>query len=194
MTTWRKAEAALGLLAVFLLGASSWIVPPFAALGIFLEGEPWLGFLAIAAGLAAIPPFVWVVRAAGRHMDVSPRRDPDCPPAHIPLALSMALQVPTAPWPARTIVGVWWLAHFLAGAAIAHFIFRQLGELAPKANPIVVGLLLLAQFAWTFAANVYLLLAGGAFTPRSLTLVKLWRCRFLIDLGLVAAMLAAWRK
>ncbi len=75
----------------------------------------------------------------------------------------------------------------------AHWLFVQAIQPAQRGEPLTAAGLLLLQLAFTFAANLYLMLACGALWPLSMKLYAVWRHRLLIDVAVVAALAAVWR-
>lgn len=193
MSGWRRIEAALGVSAALFLGVVPWATALTMTLSMVALEQYVLAVLSFAFLPPAIAATLWVHRAAKRHLDRSAYRDPDCPPAHFPLALSMALQFPVCPTPSRWVLAAWWTIHFIGGAAAAHLVFVLTIQPAKRGDPLSVAALLVVQLAFTFAANLYLMLACGALWPLSMRLCSVWRHRLLIDVAVVAALTAVWR-
>lgn len=171
-----------------LITAFAWtlslIVPSICLIGLIdlssrtKHGQPpgsrseWVSVVAVLVGASILG---WMCVVATGHAF---RR------GSTPFAPSAALDQWRFPPVLRVVPCVWWLGHFLLGAAFAIGIERSGGQLSLAAHVLVfaITLILLAS------ANLYLLLAIGALGRFSGLIHAVWRLRFLIDL--VAATLS----
>ena len=107
--------------------------------------------------------------------------------------VDVALRQPRWPVLFRPVLAAYWAAHFLLGVALA-FGLERLGLEATggKSARHVAGTLALtaaAVFAFTYAANFYLLLALTTVTRSRRVVDPVWRWRVLVDVALTAVAL-----
>lgn len=180
--TAERCEAGLMMLMMWALGV---IVPTMCLLGLIdlssrrshaqPPGSAWEWATAIAA--LAGSSILGVIGIAATASAFSRRERPFGPAA--------AQRQRRLPIVLRWIPFLWWMAHFLFGAAIALGIERGGGGSAGSAHSRLV----LGAFALllTGAANIYLLLAVSAVAHLPRLIRGLWRWRFAIDLLIVTA-------
>jgi len=202
-----RAEAILGTVAVFMIG----FTPPLFALlfGIAAlvneenasELPAWLCFSVCLATAALAVWLVRIVRSALfachpelRKLDqtMSEAQTPLVSPfdsaapierLELPMAVVAGTRLPRLPILLRIPLALWWTAHFAAGAAIGLFgdyYARQAFAEAPgwvaSAVPHVLS------FGFSFAANIFLMLAIALFVHNTAMLLRIWKLRLLIDL------------
>jgi hypothetical protein len=209
---WRdRAEAILGTAAVFIIG----FAPPVLALLFGLaalmnrENARWLPawvcfpFCLVSGALA-----VWVVRVVQRalymchpelqKLDRAMTRgqkplltpfDSDEPAEtmKLPMAIVAGINLPRIPLLLAIPLALWWLGH--AGAGV--FVGLKLDDYMDSAfrrSPDWVKYVLphVLNFGFSFAANIYLMLAVALFVRKTAVLQWVWKMRLLIDLILTA--------
>jgi hypothetical protein len=99
---------------------------------------------------------------------------------HYPFAVEMALRLPRLPLLFRPWASLWWGAHFMAGVVILEVAHRHLaGGGAPDALTVLTVLGI--HFAFSVAANLYLMLSVAALWSPPDLLCWIWRHRITID-------------
>jgi hypothetical protein len=196
---WDRFEAMLGLMACFALAFGPPTIAGFTLIFALLLAE-WR-VAAIAGGIAALtgPMAVWLAKMAEHALaqfrtagsTSSSLRGDDHPQARVPFAIVLASVLPRLPLVVRVPLGVWWLAHFLAGTALIVFasvLARQGAIWKGFDNPFVA-----IVFAYFFhvAANVFLVMAVAAAFQSPRVTARVWRARFAID-GLCILPLLLW--
>jgi hypothetical protein len=196
---WDRFEAIVGLLACFAVAFGPLTIAGFTLLFAVLCAEWRLAAVAGAITSVTCPMAVWLARMAGHALaefrtegsSLPSLPDDRCPQARIPFAIVLASFLPRLPPVARAPLGVWWLAHFLAGTALVVFadVLAQQGVLWKVfANGFAA-----IVFAYWFhvAANVFLVLAVMAAFQSPRVTACVWRARFAID-GVCILPLLLW--
>jgi hypothetical protein len=212
LSDWKdKAEALAGMFAVFFIGFAPAILGVLFGLASLVNAEnardlpAWVCFsVALVTGTLA----VWLARMAQRALymcypemrkldqsiqagqksvlDLAPDEGPT-EKVKQPMAIVVGLNLPRIPVILAVPLALYWLAH--AGSGV--FIGLKLDvwvDSAFRGAPDAVKFLLpqVLNFAFSFASNIYLMLAAALFVRRLTVLEKLWSLRLLIDLILTA--------
>jgi hypothetical protein len=196
---WDRSEAIVGLVACFALTFG-----PLTIAGLTLIIAALLAEWSVAAVSGVItsvtcPTAVWLARMAGDALakfrtggsSLSSLCGDAHPRARVPFAIVLASVLPPLPFVARLPLGIWWLAHFLAGTAMIGFarVLAQQGViwtgLANGAWAVVLA------YAFHAASNVFLVLAVTAIFQSPRVTTGVWRLRFVID-GLFVLPLLLW--
>jgi hypothetical protein len=210
---WRaRAEAIIGTLAVFVIG----FAPPVLALLFGLaalsnaenakELPAWVCFPAcLVTGALA----VWLARLiqralymchpelkkldqalAAKQQALLTPFDADAPSekVNLPMAIVAGMNLPRVPFLLALPLALWWLAHCGVGVFIGLRLDDYI-DLAFRGVPPAVKYVLpqVLNFAFSFATNIYLLLAVALFVRRPTALMWVWNLRLLVDLVLTAA-------
>jgi hypothetical protein len=198
--TWNATESIVGLLAAFVIGFLPPILMGFGSLPLLKNGKPLLAVLSLAGAVLAGCAAGYVAKLASRVVERKGSLWPaDLPssgesfqfpgtpadPPAPPLVVAMVSQLRPIPLPVRTILGLWWFAHFAMAVVAGHFSAQLVTHaLAGRgaATLFVVGVAL--HFAFLFAANLYLLLAAAVMIRVESLWHDLWNYRIPIDLYL----------
>jgi hypothetical protein len=209
---WREAaEAVVGAAAVFVIG----FAPPVLALLLGLaalvnrenaeELPAWVCFpVMLASGALA----VWLARLIHRalytrHPELrkldrvaNPGQKPSLRPfdsdeplekIDMPMAVVAGVTLPRIAWPLAVPLALWWLAHAGVGVFIGlradDYIESAFGQAPPWVKYVLPSVM---NFAFSFATNIYLMLAVGLFVRKTTALMAIWRVRLFIDLVLTA--------
>jgi hypothetical protein len=107
-----------------------------------------------------------------------------------PRALLFAQRQPRWPVVLRPVVVLWWLIHFLAGAAATIAIERVFpAGAAWREKVILTAIPVVLILAGSYASNLFLLLAVAAAFPRQAIIEVVWRRRIVVDLMVTAVAL-----
>lgn len=103
------------------------------------------------------------------------------------MAIVAGLNLPRIPLPLAVPLALWWLGHAGAGVLIGLKLDDYI-ESAFRAAPGWVKWVLphVLNFGFSFAANIYLMLAVALFVRNVRVLQAVWRIRLLIDTLLTA--------
>jgi hypothetical protein len=209
---WRdRAEAIAGVFAVFFIG----FAPPVLALLFGLaalmnrENAEWLpAWVCFPFCLASGALAIWLVRLVQRalymcHPELrkydevmAPQQKPLLTPfdsreplekMKLPMAIVAGVSLPRVPFLLAIPLAVWWLGHAGTGVLIG-FRLDDYMEKAFRGAPAWVKYVLphVLNFGFSFAANIYLMLAVALFVRNTTVLRWIWRMRLLIDSILTA--------
>lgn len=209
---WReRAEAILGTAAVFMIGFAPTILGVLFGLAALVNREnaewlpAWVCFpVAVVSGALA----VWVARliqralymchpelrkldqvlTRGQKSLMTPfETDQPVETVHLPMAVVAGTSLPRVPVLAAIPLALWWLAHASTGVIVGLRLDRYMDQ-AFRGAPAGVKYVLpqVLNFAFSFAANIYLMLAVALFVRNTTWLLRLWKVRLFIDLVLTA--------
>lgn len=104
---------------------------------------------------------------------------------HHPMPIVLGINLPRIPRLLVPLLSLWWLAH--VGIGLLFSVLVDAGMDQTRNHVHVVFRYLMCQafgFPFTFACNVYLILAIAAWGPRTSVLETVWRYRLLIDFAI----------
>ncbi len=181
---WDRFEAAVGLIAAFMLAFGPFTVAALVLIFSLILAEWRVAGLAAVVTAVTCPMAVWLAWMANSalqkfHADapVDAARTPRRPA----FAMLLASELPPLPGIARVPLALWWLTHFAAGAALVVFadvLVREglLWDGFTKGVPAAVF-----GYLFYFAANIFLVLAVAACFGSPTVTAGVWRRRFAID-------------
>lgn len=192
---WDRFEAAVGLCAAFVLAFGPLTVAAFTLLFALFLAEWKVAAVAAAVTAVTCPMALWLAKMAESALsqfrsepvpettaDAWPWfDDPTVPQRKTPFAIVLASTLPPLPLVARVPLAVWWLAHFLAGAALVVFldVVAQQVLMWPGLKSGIPAVVF--AYLFQFAANLFLILSVAALFDSPMTTVSVWRNRFVID-------------
>lgn len=197
--SWNSFEAMLGLIVMFMLSFGPPTVAGLAFLVTLLMGEWSSAAICALITVATGPMAVWLAKMSGAAVEKFLAKPPKemerlVIPANlkgtasgrqVPFALLMVGELPRLPLVARLPLAVWWSAHFAAASAfvvLSNLPVRQ----RMQGQGLVESLLtLLICLLFTFAANVFLMLAVSVGFWSPAVTARVWHYRFVIDLLLI---------
>ena len=209
---WReRAEAIAGAFAVFFIGFAPPLLSLLFGLAALTNEEnardlpAWVCFSVclVSAALA-----VWLARIVQRALfmchpelkkldkammvaqkPVFTPFDSDQPveKTDLPMAIVAGMNLPRVPVLLAVPLAVWWLAHCGAGVFIGMRLDQWIESAFPHA-PAAVKYVLphVLNFGFSFATNIYLMLAVALFVRKTTALLWVWRVRLLVDVVLTA--------
>jgi hypothetical protein len=196
---WDRFEAIVGLIAVFMLSFGPPTVAGLGGLISLLTGE-WPAAAACALIVSVTGPMaVWLAQMCGAAVEKFLAKPPKemsrlvvpenmkgtASGQQVPFALLMVGELPRLPLIARFPLAIWWFSHFAAASAIVLVNTLPVRQRMQGQGVVESLLMLLLCLLFTFAANVFLMLAVSvAFWSPAVT-ARVWRYRFLIDLLLI---------
>jgi len=200
---WDRFESIVGLFGTFFVG----FAPPVLLLLFGLasltneenarEAPAWV---LLPAALVTAIPAVWIARLSSRTLySIYPELRKfdqtqqkgwtpfDSPETGERVKLPMPVVMPTHLANLPLVLGIplsmWWLLHFGSGVLIGFGADRWMDSAFPNADVVTRFLAPQAlNFAFSFASNIYLMLAIGVHAPRLTTLQAIWRWRIVLDI------------
>jgi hypothetical protein len=209
---WReRAEAVIGTAAVFIIGFAPPVLGLLFGLAALVnkENAEWLpAWICLPVCLASGALAVWLARLIQRclymchpelrKLDRAMTRgqkalatpfDSDKPleHLHLPMAIVAGLNLPRVPVVLAVPLALWWLAHAGTGVFVGLRLDDYI-EMAFRTAPAWVKYVLpqVLNFGFSFATNIYLMLAVALFVRKTAVLLWLWNLRLFIDLILTA--------
>lgn len=196
---WDRFEAAVGLIAAFMLAFGPLTVAVFALIFSLSLAEWWVAGIAAIVMAVTCSMALWLLEMAESafrqfrtdslalpghaswSMSGDSTKGSSEPPRRPSFAMRLASELPPLPLVARLPLALWWLAHFAAGTALVEFadVFgreRLLWE--GLSDPVPAAIF---GYVFHFAANVFLELAVTACFGSPGVTAGVWRRRFAID-------------